>query len=82
MLRHVHFFIHQRKSEIGVDPVCGTRPARYSSPLRVVGGSEVKPGTWPWMVSLHGGSDQKFFCGGTVINPSWVLTAGHCVGGG
>ncbi|KAL8616871.1 hypothetical protein ACOMHN_041790 [Nucella lapillus] len=62
--------------------VCGTRPARYESALRVVGGTEVKPGTWPWLVSLHGGSAHKFFCGGSVVHPQWVLTAGHCVGGG
>ncbi|PVD38673.1 hypothetical protein C0Q70_01292 [Pomacea canaliculata] len=63
-------------------PVCGTRPAHHESLLRVVGGEEVTPGTWPWMASLHGGSDEKFFCGASVIAPQWVLTAGHCVGGG
>lgn len=62
--------------------VCGTRPAHHESLLRVVGGEEVTPGTWPWMASLHGGSDEKFFCGASVIAPQWVLTAGHCVGGG
>lgn len=61
---------------------CGIRPAYFKTATRVVGGDEVKPGTWPWMVSLHGGVAKKFFCGGTIIHPQWILTAGHCVGEG
>jgi secreted trypsin-like serine protease len=39
----------------------------------VVGGTEVAPGRYPWMVALSRG------CGGTLIAPDRVLTAGHCV---
>ncbi|GFR82369.1 atrial natriuretic peptide-converting enzyme [Elysia marginata] len=62
------------------EAVCGYRPAYFPSPARIVGGKEVKPGAWPWMASLNGGSGQKYFCGGTIIGPRWILTAGHCVG--
>jgi trypsin len=39
----------------------------------VVGGRAAPPGAYPWMVALSRG------CGGTLIAPDRVLTAGHCV---
>src|SRR5688572_22648523 len=39
----------------------------------VVGGQNAPAGAYPWMVALSRG------CGGTLIAPDRVLTAGHCV---
>ncbi|XP_053982342.1 trypsin-1-like [Hylaeus volcanicus] len=48
---------------------------------RVVGGSEAKVGQFPWQVSLQWGwlFGQSHFCGGSILNNQWIVTAGHCV---
>lgn len=51
---------------------------------KVVGGQLASPGEWPWQVALiyAGGTpynDQ--YCGGSLIDAGWVLTAAHCVDG-
>jgi len=43
---------------------------------RVVGGTEAGFATFPWMALIRGGSSR---CGGALIRPSWVITAGHCI---
>ncbi|XP_042910258.1 ovochymase-2 [Parasteatoda tepidariorum] len=50
---------------------------------RMVGGESVIPNSWPWQVSLQNTFSEPngHFCGGTLINAQWVLTATHCVAG-
>ncbi|XP_023328925.1 transmembrane protease serine 9 [Eurytemora carolleeae] len=46
---------------------------------KIVGGFEAVPGSWPWQAYLKYRGD--FSCGGTLIHPEWVLSAGHCFHG-
>jgi secreted trypsin-like serine protease len=53
---------------------------------KIVGGRTVTSGDWPAQAALRLFSDSGptgpaavYFCGGSVINDRWVLTAGHCM---
>lgn len=44
---------------------------------RIVGGVETGVNEWPWQAALMYGNSQ--FCGGSLINDRYVLTAAHCI---
>ena len=56
---------------------------------RVIGGTEFAAGKWPWLVSLQGKiptltffgfpiAYHKVYCGGSLLNERWLMTAAHC----
>lgn len=46
---------------------------------RIVGGSKMKRGEWPFLVALYHVGRESFFCGGTLITSKHVVTAAHCI---
>ncbi|XP_067410127.1 transmembrane protease serine 9 [Emydura macquarii macquarii] len=56
-------------------PDCGMTPALASS--KIVGGSGVARGEWPWQVSLWL-RRKEHKCGAVLIADKWLLSAAHC----
>ncbi|XP_029466497.1 chymotrypsinogen 2-like [Rhinatrema bivittatum] len=58
---------------------CGTPAIQpvVSGYARIVNGEDAVPGSWPWQVSLQDNTGFHF-CGGSLINEYWVVTAAHC----
>jgi secreted trypsin-like serine protease len=46
----------------------------------IVGGKPAEEGKYPWQVRLYSSMDDQIgFCGGSIIDKQWILTAGHCL---
>jgi hypothetical protein len=59
------------------DYECGRRSPNITNvgPY-IIGGQYAYRGAWPWQVMLK--VDGDFWCGGSLINDRWILTAAHC----
>ena len=59
---------------------CG-RSQRNQTPSNqfVIGGRQANHGDWPWMIAVvKAHSPNKIYCGATLLNTQWALSAAHC----
>lgn len=64
--------------QTGLQDNCGHKGPGHT---RIVGGTNAKPGDWPWQVNIDyefNSANPGAHCGGTLINDEWVLSAAHC----
>lgn len=70
-------YVDWKNGNFGI-AVCGqANPAMQQD--RVVGGWEAIPHQYPWMAALF--IDDQYFCGGSIIDETHILTAAHCTDG-
>ncbi|XP_047504462.1 trypsin-1-like [Pieris napi] len=58
---------------------CNCKCGERNDVSRIVGGTDAAINEFPWIVKLS--YFKRFYCGGTVINDRYVVTAAHCVKG-
>uniref|UniRef100_A0A2K5H6M9 Transmembrane protease serine n=1 Tax=Colobus angolensis palliatus TaxID=336983 RepID=A0A2K5H6M9_COLAP len=69
--------INKTETDNYLNHCCGTRKSKsLGQSLRIVGGTEVEEGEWPWQASLQWDGSHR--CGATLINATWLVSAAHC----
>jgi trypsin len=62
----------------GPEAASGAEAPLGEAPQEIVGGTTAAITDFPWQISFQSSSGSHF-CGGSIIDANWILTAQHCV---
>lgn len=68
--------LHRREVWLDGNITCGV-----GKQSRIVGGQQAKPEEFPWQVAFRRETNisrSNIFCGGSLIDKKWVVSAAHC----
>jgi trypsin len=65
-----------RRLSLAAAAACAALALTAPSSFAIVGGHDAAAGAYPSVAEVHLG--KSFLCTGTLISPTWVVTAGHC----
>merc|ERR1719510_553042 len=67
-----------QKYIVGLGESCDCTCGEAQRATRIVGGEETEVSEYPWQAGLVSKGSSSVFCGGSLVNSKWVLTAAHC----
>ncbi len=87
LLRHKNFRLTTGLTAVLLTTAaCAPRQHAAENDAPIVGGTNADIADFPWQVSLQEYRSSAYeapahFCGGSIINEFWILTAAHCLEG-
>ena len=64
-----------------LSPDCDCKCGLAKRATRIVGGKFTEVNEYPWQTGLVSRGGNTVWCGGSLVNSKWVLTAAHCTDG-